>query len=181
MKLRLQKQFIIGYSSVTLLFFAFFTPFCSIAQVKYTGRVEYSSMRYLGTLVRYETDLGDPYYLDEGVNGGEINFVNGVLIKERGLVGLGISYLNFEKIKGFSTTLDLEYLPSKRKLSPLLNFRYGRSYLKNQYDVSKSSAIGGADIGINYKPLKILQFYITGGIVFTNNTGFFTWRGGIRF
>jgi len=138
-------------------------------------------MRYGGTLMRYEAEFGDPYYLDERVDGKELNFVNGVLIKERGMMGIGISYLNFEKIQGFSTTLDFEYLPSKRKLSPLLNFRYGQSYLKNQYNVHKSATLVGADIGVNFKPLNVLQLYLKGGFVFTHNVGFFTWRGGIRF
>ena len=156
------------------------TPFYSKGQIKYTGRIEYSSMQYVSSIIRYESDYGDPYYLDEKINGKELNFVNGILIKKRGLLGMGISYLNLGEIKGFSTTLDAEYIPSKRKLSPLLNFRFGRSYLKNQYEVSKSATLAGADIGVNYKPFKILQFYLKAGFVITHNVGFYTWRGGIR-
>lgn len=167
--------------NVVLLFLVFASPFYSKSQIKYTAKVEYSSLEYITTLIRYETDRSDPYYLDERVNGKEINFVNGINIRERAIVGVGVSYLNFEKIKGFATTIDLEYLVLKTKLSPLLNFRYGRDYLKNQFDVHKSSAIGGFDFGINYKPIKVLQFYAKGGVVFTHNTSFYTWRGGIRF
>ena len=167
--------------SILLFFLLFAISFFSKAQFKYSGRIEYSSLQYVGTLVRYETDRGDPYYMDERVNGKEINFVNGINIKERTFVGIGISHLNFEKIKGFSTTLDLEYLLLKTKLSPLLNFRFGRDYLKNQYDVRKSSIIVGADFGVIYKPIKALNFYAKTGVFFTHNVSFYTWRGGIRF
>lgn len=164
------------------LFLLLFTiPFCSKAQVKYSGRVEYSSLNYIGTLVRYETDLGDPYYMDERVNGKEINFVNGINLKDRVFIGIGISHLNFEKIKGFSTTLDLEYLVLKTKLSPILNIRFGRNYLKNEYDVHKSSVLVGPDIGVSYKPFKGLSFYTKTGFIVTHNVGFYTWRGGISF
>jgi len=181
MKLRQQKRSIIGFNRLVLFFLLVWSPFGAIAQIKYTGRAEYSAMQYIGTLVKYETDRSDPYYLDERVNGMEINFVNGIILREKGMIGLGVSYLNFDKIKGLATTLDFEYLPSKRKLSPVLNFRYGRSYLKNQYDVRKSSAIGGADIGLNYKSGKLIQVFVKGGVAFLHNTGFFTWRGGLRF
>ena len=164
-----------------LLLVLFILPFISIAQVKYSGRVEYSSLRYIGPLVRYETDRGDPYYMDERVNGKEINLVNGINLKDRVFMGIGISYLDFAKIKGFSTTLDLEYRVLKTKLSPLLNFRFGTNYLKNQYDVHKSAVMGGPDIGFSYKPFKMLSFYAKTGFVITHNVGFFTTRGGIQF
>lgn len=164
-----------------LFLFLFFNSEHLNAQLKYTARVEYSSLQYGATVIRYETDRGNPNFLNSGVNGREINVVNGVLIKERGLIGFGLSYLDFNNINGLSTTLDFEYLPSKRKISPLLNFRYGRAYLKSQNNTNRGSALGGADIGINYKAFKALQVYVKGGAVFTHNASFFTWRGGLRF
>jgi len=162
-----------------LLFLVF--PIFSKAQFKYSERIEYGNLDFGGRLVRYETDQGNPYYLEQFVNGREINFVNGINIKDQTFIGIGVSHLAFGKIKGFSTTLDVEQLLLKTKLSPLLNFRFGRDYLKNQNNYHKSSILVGADIGLNYKPLKWISFYAKVGAFFTHTVGFYTLRGGIRF
>lgn len=165
-----------------LLILLFVTiPFFSKAQFTYSGKIDFGNLDFGGRLIRYETDRVNPYFLDQFVDGREINLVNGINIKDRTFVGIGISSLSFKKTRGFSTTLDLEHLFLKTKLSPLFNFRFGRNYLKNESGVPKNAILVGVDVGANYKPFKRFSFYAKTGFFFTHSVGFYTFRGGIRF
>ena len=85
--------------------------------------MEYSKKIETGYLIfQYTTIQIDPgsnwkgYNLNNEQNGVDINLINGIKLKEKYFAGIGIGYLNFEGINGFSVFSDFEYCPLKTKL-----------------------------------------------------------------
>ncbi len=166
----------------TLIFIGATLSLC--AQIKYSGKLAYNNLDFKTTLIRYEAGPGfKGYFFDDRQNGKEISLVNGISYKNKFFAGIGLSYLNFEDdIKGFSATLDLEYLVLKTKLSPLINFKIGQSFLhNNKQNRNNNAGLGGLDVGLNYKIVKNIGFYFKTGFMITQNSSFGTLQAGFRF
>jgi len=151
-------------------------------QIKYSAKLEACHLYYGSQLIRYERTENYPGdFLVKQRDGNEINLVNGIAFNKFLFAGIGISYLNLSGTKGFTTSLDAELLVSRKKLSPLFNFKIGQSFLKNQIGRNKSSTFGEFDFGVKYRFIPDLSTYIKLGIQITQNTSFLAVRGGIRF
>jgi hypothetical protein len=119
-----------------ILFLSLFYLVSSIslnAQISYALRVETGLLLFQYTTV--DVDPGPNWKghsLNEKQNGFAFDIINGISIQKKLLVGVGIGYLNFEGIHGYSLYGDLQYVPLKSRLSPLISLKVGtRSHLKN--------------------------------------------------
>jgi len=90
------------------------------------------------------------YYLSNH-NGFDLNIINGLTFKDKIFTGIGLGYLNFEGINGFSIFTDYEIKPFKSKLSPYINLKIGYNHIWNQYEHGTDSALGDLSLGLNYK------------------------------
>lgn len=151
------------------------------AQVDYKRKIEIGYMNY-----RYNTIQVDPgsnwkgYNLD-GENGIDLNVINGLSFKKKIFVGIGVGYLNFEGINGFSIFTDFEYLPFKTKLTPFFNLKIGYNHIWNQYENGTGSALGEFGIGLNYVLTEKMDIYLQSGFIMTQQSLLIPIRIGIRF
>ena len=152
------------------------------AQVQYQPKVEVGYMNY-----RSRTLLVNPgpnwrgYYLNENQNGMDVSVINGFSIQEKYFVGVGLGYLNFEGINGYSIYADADYIPMKTKLAPLVNFKVGYNHIYNQYEGGTGSALGELGVGLRYRMAKQRQLYIQTGFLGTQQANFNTCRLGVQF
>jgi len=152
------------------------------AQIKYSAKLEAGHLYYGSQLIRYERTENYPGdFLTKQRDGNEINLVNGIAFNKFLFAGIGFSYLNLSGAKGFTTSLEAELLVSRKKLSPLFNFRLGQSFLKNDQERNKSSTFGEFDFGLNYRFIPNHSTYIKVGVQITQNTSFLAVRAGLRF
>jgi len=154
----------------------------SYCQFKYSAKVEFGHLYYGSQLIRY--DRVEPYagnFLTGKGGFNEINLVNGIIINRFLFLGIGLSYLKLENAKGVAPSLDAELLAGRKKLSPLFNFKFGQSFLKNDLGRKKSSTFGEFDFGLNYRFIPELSTYVKVGIQITQNTSFLSMRAGVRF
>ncbi|WP_316795936.1 hypothetical protein [Pedobacter agri] len=152
------------------------------AQIKYSAKLEAGHLYYGTQLIRYErTENYSEDFITEERDGNEINLVNGLAFNKFLFAGIGIGYLNLSGTKGFTASLDTELLVSRKKLSPLINFKIGQSFLKNDMGRNKSSTFGEFEFGLNYRFIPVLSTYVKAGIQITQNTSFLAVRGGVRF
>lgn len=101
-------------------------------------------------------------------NGIDINFINGLTCANKKIfAGLGLGYLNFGGTNGISVFADLEYLPLKTKLTPLLNVKSGYSHIWNQYDGGTGTMHTEFGIGLNYKLTEKFGLCLKSGMLFT--------------
>jgi hypothetical protein len=150
-------------------------------QINYSIKIETGFLKY-----RYNTIRVDPgpnwkgYYLN-GENGIDLNFINGLYYKKKLFAGIGLGYLNFEGINGLSLFSDLEYLPLKSKLSPLINLKIGYSHIWNQYENGTGTALSELTIGLNYRMTEKIDMYIKSGFLLTQQSSLIPIRLGFRF
>ncbi len=142
------------------------------AQTSYSGRIEIGYLNYF-----FRTITVDPgpnwkgYNLDNRQNGFNFTSVNGVTFKDRKLfTGIGLGYLNFEGIDGVAMFGDLEYLPLKKRLTPILNLRLGYNHIWNQYEGGTGTMHTEFGLGINYKIKEKFGLYIKSGILMTQQS-----------
>ena len=94
------------------------------SQIDYFGKVETGYLRFQYTTIQIDPGPNwKGYNLNKEQSGIDLNLINGVSFKNKFFTGLGIGYLNFEGINGFSVFSDFEYLPLKTKFTPLINLR----------------------------------------------------------
>ncbi|MFA6150387.1 MAG: hypothetical protein WC716_03635 [Chitinophagaceae bacterium] len=163
----------------TLLLATFIALSCSSgAQIKFTTKVETAWMPYGARLVRVDAGPGwKGYNLDNKQNGFALNLVNGARIKDRFFAGLGLGYLNFEGINGFSLYSDFEfYFLKKKKLNPFLNLTIGYSHLNNQYEGGTGSGCTSYGAGIQYRHTPNLAFSVQTGFLITQQALFYPVR-----
>ena len=103
------------------------------------------------------------------------------MLKEKYFAGIGIGYVNFEGINGFSIFSDFEYCPLETKLTPLLNVKVGYSHIWNQYENGTGSAIGELGAGVKYKLTEKIGIYIQSGFLMTQQSFLVPIRIGINF
>ena len=89
--------------------------------------------------------------------------------------------MNFEKINGLSIFTDFEYIPFKKKLSPIANLRIGYNHIWNQYENGTSSVLLELGGGIKYEMTEKLNLYLQSGILITQQSFIFPIRLGIQF
>ena len=140
------------------------------AQINYSGKFEAGYMRFQNNTV--QVDPGPDwkgYYLND--NGIDINFINGLtFLNNKIFTGLGLGYLNFEGANGVSVFADLEYLPFKTKLTPLLNVKLGYDHIWNQYDGGTGTMHTEFCIGLNYKLTEKFGLYLKSGMLYTQQS-----------
>ena len=94
---------------------------------------------------------------------------------------MGLGYLNFESIHGFSIFTDFEYLPLKTKLTPLVNLKIGYNHIWNQYENGTGSALVELGVGINYKLTDRFNIYMHSGFLMTQQSLLIPIRIGFSF
>jgi hypothetical protein len=165
------------------LFLSFLPLLYSIslnAQVSYALRVETGSLLFQYTTV--DVDPGPNWKghsLNEKQNGFAFDIINSISINKKLLVGVGVGYLNFEGIHGYSLYGDLQYVPMKTRLSPLISLKVGTNHIWNQYENGQGSAIGELGVGIHYQ-VRSIRVYLTSGVMITQQTFLVPIRLGVR-
>lgn len=169
-------------SNILALTILMFTGNFCLAQIKYSAKFEFSFQKYGFRTITYEAGPNwQGYNLKEKPNGLNINIANGIsLAKNRIFIGLGLAYHNFEGINGLSVLGDLEYIPLKTQLSPLINFKLGYNHIWNQYSGGTGTPYGEYLIGVNYAINKKLAIYLKSGILFTQEALFIPISLGLR-
>ncbi len=151
------------------------------SQINYSMKAEVGYLKYRYTTVDVDAGPNWKGYNLENANGMEFNAINGLDIKNKFFVGLGIGYLNFEGIDGISIFSDFEYLPLKTRLTPLVNFKLGYSHIWNQYDNGTGTGLGELCIGLNYRMTEKMDIYLKSGYTMTQQSLLIPIRLGIRF
>ena len=151
------------------------------SQINYSGKIETGYM-----IFQYNTIQVDPgpdwkgNYLNE--NGIDINVINGLtFVNKKMFAGLGLGYLNFEGINGVSVFADLEYLPLKTRITPLLNLKLGYDHIWNQYDGGTGTMLTEIGIGINYRLTEKFGLYLKSGMLYTQQSFLIPINIGFRF
>jgi hypothetical protein len=155
----------------------------AFSQVRYAGKVETGYLSFLSRTITVEPGPNwKGYYLNNSQNGIAINFSNGISLANRRLFsGLGIGYLNFEGIQGFSAYGEVEYIPLKKAFSPLFNLKIGYDHIWNQYPGGTGTLNAEINAGINYNLYKKVGVYLKTGIRLTQQSIFIPAIFGIRF
>lgn len=154
----------------------------SYSQIDYFGKVETGYLRFLFTTIQVDPGPNwEGYNLDNEQNGIDINLINGVNFKDRFFTGLGIGYLNFEGIDGFSIFTDFEYLPLKTRLTPLIDIKIGYNHIWNQYEKGTGSALVELGAGLNYEMTENIDIYIQSGFLMTQQSLLIPIRIGLKF
>ncbi len=142
------------------------------AQTVYSGRIETGYQHYL--LKTITVDPGPNwkgYNLDNRQNCFNFASVNGLTFNDRNLfTGIGLGFYNFEGIDGVAIFGDLEYLPLKKRVTPLLNLRLGYNHIWNQYEGGTGTMHTEFGLGINYKIKEKFGLYIKSGILITQQS-----------
>jgi hypothetical protein len=162
-----------------LIFFAFVQN--GLTQVEYSGKVETGYLKFIGNTI--DVDPGPDWkgYHIENENGIDLSLINGIKLKNKIFTGIGLGYLNFEGNEGYSIFADLEYLPLKSRLTPLLNMKMGYNHLWNQYEKGTGTGLGEFCIGLNYRMTEKMDIYAKSGFTMTQQSLLIPIRLGIRF
>ncbi len=157
---------------------------CSLtakAQINYSGKVEAGFMKFQ----RYTTQIDPgPGWKGRALqdDGFEISSINGLTFLNKKLfAGLGLGYMNFKGVSGASIFADLEYLPLKTRLTPLLNLKVGYDHLWSQYKGGTGTSMGEFGLGVNYKLTEKIGIFLKSGILLTQQSRLIPVRIGIRF
>jgi hypothetical protein len=152
-------------------------------QTDYSVKVEVGYLNFKTRLI--DVDPGPNwkgYNLNEEQNGINLNVINGIsLINNKFFTGVGIGYLNFEKINGISIFTDFEYVPLRTKLSPIVNLRIGYNHIWNQYENGTGSILFELGGGIKYEMTEKLNIYLQSGILITQQSFIIPIRLGVKF
>lgn len=161
--------------------------FCSMltnkAQVAYSGRVEAGYLHYLNRTITVEPGPNwRGYNLDNNQDGFNVIAVNGMAFHDNKLfTGVGLGFYNFEGIDGMAIFWDIEYLPLKKRITPLLNLRLGYNHIWNQYEGGTGTTHTEFGFGINYKIKEKFGLYIKSGLLVTQQSSLLPLTLGFRF
>jgi hypothetical protein len=116
---------------VAILALVLCLPMITKAQTSYSRQFEVGYQHYLFRTITVDAGPNwKGYNLDNRQNGFNLTSVNGITFKDRKLfTGIGLGYLNFEGINGVAIFGDITYLPLKKRVTPLLNFRLGYNHI----------------------------------------------------
>ncbi len=140
------------------------------SQINYSIKVESGFLKYRYNNVQVEpTPNWKGYYLSDK-NGIDLSVINGIRLNNRLFAGIGIGYLNFEGINGLVMFSDIEYLPLKTRLTPLINVKIGYSHLWNQYVNGSGTGFTELCIGLSYRISDKLYIYTKSGFATTQQS-----------
>jgi len=168
------KLFIIGL--ITIL-----TVNQGYSQISYSIKAETGILKYQNNTIQVDPGPNWKGYNLYEQNGIDFNIVNSIDFKNKLFAGIGIGYLNFEGINGFSAFTDFEYLPLKTRLTPLVNLKIGYSHIWNQYENGTGTGLGELLIGLNYRLTEKIEIYAKSGFAMTQQSLLIPIRLGIRF
>lgn len=151
------------------------------SQIKYSGKVETGYLKFIGNTLTVDAGPDWRGYYLEDENGFDFNFINGIKLKNKIFTGIGIGYSNFEGKDALSVHADIEYVPLKHQLSPLLNIKLGYSHLWNQYENGTGSMLFEMGAGLNYKVSENTAIYAKSGFLITQQAFLIPLRLGFRF
>lgn len=166
---------------ITLLLLLVLISVIGCAQVDYQLKIETGYMFYQFNTVQVDPGPNWKGYHLEGENGIDFDVINGLAFKKKIFAGIGLGYLNFEGINGFTIFTNFEYLPFKTKLNPLLNMKFGYNHIWNQYENGTGSALGEIGLGLNYRLTERINIYVQSGILMTQQSLLVPFRIGFRF
>jgi hypothetical protein len=164
-----------------LLLFLIHIGHLTNGQIKYNLRTEIGTLRFQNTTI--DVDPGPNwkgYSLNESQNGFSFDIINGITIKNKLLIGLGVGYLNFEGINGYSAYGDIQYLPLTSRITPLINLKIGTNHIWNQYENGQQSVMFDLSGGINYKFNNNSSVYLASGLLLTQQAFLVPIRLGFR-
>jgi len=151
------------------------------SQTNYSMKAETGFLKY-----QFNTIQVDPgpnwkgYNLDEE-NGVDFSIINGIDFKNKLFAGIGLGYLNFEGVNGFSIFSNFEYLPITTRLTPLIKLKLGYSYIWNQYENGTGTGLGEFCVGLNYKLIEKMDVYAKSGFTMTQQSLLIPIKLGFRF
>lgn len=102
------------------------------AQINYSLKAETGISKFQFNTVDIDPGPNWKGHYLEDKDGIDLNISNGVEFKDVFFAGIGLGYLNFEGIHGWTAYTDIEFLPLQTKLKPLINFKLGHSHIWNQ-------------------------------------------------
>lgn len=157
-----------------ILFLLNFIALNSKAQIKYAAKFEFSFQKYGFRTITYDPGPNwRGYNLRDKPDGLCLSVSNGISLANKKLFfGVALAYHNFEGINGVSAAADLEYIPLKTKLSPLVNFKLGYNHVWNQYPDGSGTNYGEYLLGLNYLINSKNSIYLKSGILFTQESLF---------
>lgn len=151
------------------------------SQISYSVKAEMGFLKYQNNTIQVDPGPNWKGYNLYKQNGIDFNIVNGIDFKNKIFAGIGIGYLNFEGINGFSAYTDFEYLPLKTKLTPLVNLKIGYSHIWNQYENGTGTGLVELTTGLNYRLTEKIDIYAKSGFSITQQSLLIPIRFGIRF
>jgi hypothetical protein len=162
------------------LFFCSLIP--SYGQIKYVRKLEAGFLTYLTNTITVDADVGwKGYHLDENQNGIDLNIINSIRFKNDISLGIGLGYLNFEGIHGYSIFVDYEYYNSKKKIAPLTNYKIGLNHIFNQYEGGTIGVPVEIGFGVICKLNEKFRISAQSGFLFTQQSFLIPLRVGLRF
>jgi hypothetical protein len=157
------------------------TSLCAYSQIDFALKIETGPIQFIYNSL--DVDPGPDwkgYYL-EGQNGMDVNIINGVGYDDKLFAGVGVGYSNFDGMDGMSMFADIEYLPSKTRLSPLFNVKCGYHHLWNQYENGTGTAMGDIALGLNFRVSRTFDIFAKSGVLLSQQSFLFPVRVGLRF
>jgi hypothetical protein len=151
------------------------------SQVHYQRKTETSYLRYLANTITVDPGPNWKGYNLYSENGIDFNIINGLEFHDKFFAGIGLGYLNFEGINGFSFFSDFEYLVLKTKLTPFLNLKIGYNHIWNQYENGTGSALVEFGPGLNYGLTDKVDIYLQSGFLATQQSLLIPIRLGFKF
>ncbi len=137
------------------------------SQVSYSAKLETGFQKFLSRGMVVSAGPGWKGYDLEGANNGfDIGLVNGISFKEYFKIGLGVEYLKYDGINGYSIYGDLEATTTKSKTSPLFNLKIGKSHVNNQYEDGSDATFVEILGGIERKVIQKLALQLKIGFRF---------------
>ncbi len=140
------------------------------AQIKYGGKIESSSLQFLGHTVSIDPSEAWQGYNLKGDNGWSAALSNGIAMDNRFYSGMGLSYFNFKGIHGVAYYLDIDILTSPKRLSALINLNLGSSQVWNQYKGGTHTGLFQLSLGTQYRIKENSAIYIKVGALFTQQS-----------
>lgn len=151
------------------------------SQIKYAGKIEAGYLQYFFSPIIIEPGPGIGNSLDDKQSGTEINFINGIEYSKKFGAGIGIGYLNFEGIDGFSVFANLERLPKEKSLSSLANIKIGYNHIWNRFENGSGTIVFEICTGAHYRLSDRLGIYLQVGIAGRLQTVFIPMKIGVKF
>lgn len=150
-------------------------------QTNLSIKTEASFLQYRNNTIQIDPGPNWKGYYLEDKNGIDLNLIGGICFKEKLFTGIGFGYVNFEGTNGLSVFSDVEYLPLKTRLTPLLSLKIGYSHIWNQYENGSGTALGELCAGLNVRLTEKTGLYFKSGFLVTQQSLLTPLRLGLRF